>query len=323
MSETCIPTVDLSPFFVEGDEHGKKKAINTIANACSGVGFFQIDNHGVPLNLMARVLELSKAFFGHPTEEKIKSLPMAGSGSPLPMGYNHWREATSIDRNENLMIYNPSDGPDNTRFNVYPSEPPGFRELVEEITPYLHKTASLLEGILNDSLGLPHNFLKEYNNDRSCDFLTMLHYFPATSETENSGVSEHQDGNIVTFVWQDDVGGLEVLKDGEWIPVTPLEGKIVVNIGDSVQVMSNKRFKSAIHRVVRKERSRFSCCFFYILAGNKWVAPLPHFTEDLGEAPKYEGFFYDDYKEMRMTNKTHPPSRPEDVIDITYYEITG
>ena len=85
------------------------------------------------------------------------------------------------------------------------------------------------------SLGLPPNFLKEYNHDRSWDFMVALRYFPAT-ESESTGNSEHEDGNFMTFVFQDEVGGLEVRKNNEWIPIVPTQGTIVVNIGDVIQV---------------------------------------------------------------------------------------
>lgn len=90
---------------------------------------------------------------------------------------------------------------------------------------------------MNDCLGLPADYLKEYNRDRSWDFMVALRYFPAT-ETENNGIVEHEDGNVVTFVIQDEVGGLEVKKDGEWIPVVPIQGNIVVNLGDVIQVIN-------------------------------------------------------------------------------------
>ncbi|GKV28026.1 hypothetical protein SLEP1_g37128 [Rubroshorea leprosula] len=143
-------------------------------------------------------------------------------------------------------------------------------------------------------------------------------------ETENNGLTEHEDGNCITFVFQDDAGGLEVRKDGKWIPVTPLPDTMVVNVGDVIQVLSNKKFKSATRRVVRpKGKSRYSYAFFYSLQGDKWVEPLPQFTDEIGERLKYRGFFYKDYQELRMRNKRHPPSRPEDVIHITHYAITS
>lgn len=64
--------------------------------------------------------------------------------------------------------------------------------------------------------------------------MTTKHYFPATS-TENVGISKHEDGNVLTFVFQDEVGGLEVRRDGHWIPVLPSHGTLVVNIGDVIQ----------------------------------------------------------------------------------------
>lgn len=106
---------------------------------------------------------------------------------------------------------------------------------MEEIFPHFVKLASVSEDIINQSLGLPPNFLKEYNNDRNHDFLIGLHYFPAT-ETENMGKSAHEDTNCMTFLYQDDVEGLQVCINGEWIPVPPKEGTLIVNIGDALRV---------------------------------------------------------------------------------------
>ena len=90
-----------------------------------------------------------------------------------------------------------------------------------------------------------------------------------------------------------------------------------------MKALSNNKVKSATHRVVRtKGKSRHSFAFFYNLNGDKWVEPLPKFTKEIGESAKYRGFFYKDYQELRLRNKTHPPSTPQDVIHITHYAIT-
>lgn len=89
------------------------------------------------------------------------------------------------------------------------------------------------------------------------------------------------------------------------------------------KVLSNNKYKSATHRVVRAEGlSRYSYAFFYNLQGEKWVEPLSQFTKEIGEPPKYRGFQYKEYQQLRMRNKTHPPSKPEDVIRITHYAIS-
>ncbi|XAR50063.1 Flavonol synthase [Bertholletia excelsa] len=312
-SSAAIPTVDLSPFFSEGDGEGQKRVRDMIGRACSEYGFFQIVNHGVPAQLMNQALELSKTFFSQPSEEKLKSSP--GSEAPLPAGYSKQPDH-SPDKNEYLLMFPPG-----STFNVLPTNPPKFREVLEEMFSYFTKTGKIMERILNECLGLPPNFLQEYNHDRSWDFMVALHYFPAT-DTEDNGISEHEDGNWFTFVLQDEVGGLQVSKDGQWIPTVPAKGTLVVNVCDIIQVLSNNKYKSATHRVVRSRgRSRFSYAFFYNLQGEKWVEPLPQFTTEIGERPRYRGFLYKDYQALRMRNKSHPPSRPEDVIHITHYAI--
>ncbi|GFZ17550.1 hypothetical protein Acr_26g0008200 [Actinidia rufa] len=243
--DSIIPTVDLSCFFRGGDENGKKKAKELIDTACSKYGFFQVVNHGVPLELMARALELSKAFFEYPVEEKLKCSPTPGA--PVPTGYLCKSEPLA-DKNEHLLMFSPE-----SSFNVYPNNPPEYKQVLEEIFPHFTKLGLVLEGIVNECLGLPPNFLKEYNHDRSWDFLMALRYFPAAETEAGIGKSAHEDGNCITFVFQDEVGGLEVPHDGQWIPVAPKPGVLIVNIGDVIQVLSNDRFKSATHRVVRPE----------------------------------------------------------------------
>lgn len=57
------------------------------------------------------------------------------------------------------------------------------------------------------------------------------------------------------------------MKDGVWIPVPPGYGSphlLVVNIGDNLQVISNARFKSSLHRAVVPNTSRFSISCFVI-----------------------------------------------------------
>ena len=110
-----------------------------------------------------------------------------------------------------------------------------FRETLEEVFKYFVKTCQILEGIINECLGLPPNLLKEYNDDRSLNFMVTMPYPPAT-DSENNGIFGHEDGNLITIVLQEDVGGLEVYKDGDWIPVIPAQGTLVVNLSDVIQV---------------------------------------------------------------------------------------
>ncbi|XP_022137076.1 1-aminocyclopropane-1-carboxylate oxidase-like [Momordica charantia] len=316
MENSRIPTADLSPFLrkEDEDEDGRKKASEIIGKACLEYGFFQVVNHGVPVELMKKALLVSKEFFGYPLERKLEASPLPGA--PLPAGYGRQPEQ-SPDKNEFLMMF-----PPDSTFNVFPTNPQSFSEVVKELFSYFVKTASIVESIINDCLGLPPNFLTEYNNDRKWDLMSAFRYPPAT-ELENVGLREHKDVNCITFVFQDEVGGLELKRDGRWVPITPDPTTLVVNVGDVIQVLSNDRCRSASHRVVRQAcKERHSYAFFYNIGGDKWVEPLAEFTREIKEPPKYRGFIYKDYLQLRMRNKTHPPSKPQDVINITYYSTS-
>ncbi|KAF8660191.1 hypothetical protein HU200_057756 [Digitaria exilis] len=307
----ALPVVDLAPFLAGDDDKagGVARATEAVHEACKTHGFFRAVNHGVPPELMARALQLTATFFTLPDEDKDKARPIEGSEAPLPAGYGR-HPVNSIDKNEYVIMCDPKLG-----FNVYPTNPSGFREAVEECFAKLTELGLLVHDILNECMGLPAGFLKDFSGDRSFDFMAALRYFPATEE-ENSGLSAHEDGSCISFVIQDGVGGLEVLKDGNWVPAEPVDGSIIVNIGDVIQVLSNNKLKSATHRVVRKPVHRHSLAFFFNIRGDKWIEPLPEFTAKVGEAPRYRGFMYKEYQQRRLRDKTHPPSRPEDVHGI-------
>ena len=56
------------------------------------------------------------------------------------------------------------------------------------------------------------------------------------------------------FIWQDQVGGLEVQNhQGEWITAHPIEGTLVVNVGDLLMRWSNDVFRSTPHRVINRQ----------------------------------------------------------------------
>nr|GEV28103.1 flavonol synthase/flavanone 3-hydroxylase-like [Tanacetum cinerariifolium] len=118
MPTPAIPTVNLSPFFTAGDDTGRKKAKDIIAEACADYGFFQIVNHGVPLELMNQAMDLSKTFFSYSDEVKRES--SSGPDAPLPAGYNKQPDH-SLDKNEYLLMFPPE-----SPFNILPTNPPEF-----------------------------------------------------------------------------------------------------------------------------------------------------------------------------------------------------
>lgn len=87
------------------------------------------------------------------------------------------------------------------------------------------------------------------------------------------------------------------------------------------KVLTNDKFKSPSHRVVRPEngKSRNSFAFFRNLPGEKWLEPLPEFTSEVGVEPKYRKFLFKEYQRMRRKNTINPPLKPGDEITISYF----
>jgi hypothetical protein len=97
----------------------------------------------------------------------------------------------------------------------------------------------------------------------------VFNYYPVTTVQEKAsdavGLGSHTDLQLFTLLWQDEVGGLQVLNpEGQWIKAPPVKGTIVVNIGDFMMRLCNDLYKSTVHRVYnRAEVERVSMPFFF------------------------------------------------------------
>jgi isopenicillin N synthase-like dioxygenase len=82
------------------------------------------------------------------------------------------------------------------------------------------------------------------------DRLKFVKYPPAAPGSQ--GVGPHKDSTgLFTFLSQDNVGGLEVLnKGGDWIPVPPVEGSLVVNIQQGFEAITGGVCGATTHRVI-------------------------------------------------------------------------
>lgn len=97
-----------------------------------------------------------------------------------------------------------------------------------------------------------------------------LLYYPAMTELKEGQVrlGEHSDYGTITLLFQDQIGGLEILQKEGFVPARPIEGTILVNIGDLLQRWTNDKLVSTIHRVVvpheelRRLTARQSMAFF-------------------------------------------------------------
>ncbi len=280
-----IPIIDLAPFL-----NGRSRdVVNEIRDACAEYGFFCIRNHGVSLELQARLEKLSHEFFALPESQKL-SISMNQGGRAWRGFFPVGGELTSgkPDLKEGLYIgeeLEPTD-PRVARgwplhgANLFPdSAIPQLRATVLEYTSQLTDLShTIMEAI---SLGLDQeaDFFHRQYTARPTPLFRIFHYPPITAENESSfpwGVGEHTDYGLLTILKQDQIGGLEVKVGETWIPVPPVSNVFVCNVGDMLDFLSRGKYLSAPHRVKNTSgKSRYSYPFFFDPDFAAQVTPLP------------------------------------------------
>ncbi|KAK9153150.1 hypothetical protein Sjap_000630 [Stephania japonica] len=256
--DLMIPVIDLEGICEMGEDASvRKEMINQVKHAAETWGFFQVVNHGIPVEIMDELLEGARWFHEQPREERSKF---------------YSRDKTKkVKYTSNFDLYkSPVANWRDTFFCAIAPEPPNpeempiaFRDILMDYSKYVKKLGVALFSLLSDALGLDRNHL--YDIGCSEGLFILGQYYPACPEPELTlGTSKHSDSNFITILLQDQIGGLQVLHQNQWINVPPVHGALVINIGDLLQLISNDRFKSSIHRVLAAHVSpRISVASFF------------------------------------------------------------
>ncbi|KAJ6774171.1 OXOGLUTARATE/IRON-DEPENDENT DIOXYGENASE [Salix purpurea] len=283
----AIPVIDFSKINGTGEERAKTMA--QIANGCEEWGFFQLMNHGIPEELLERVKKVCSEYFKLEREETFKNSTAAKTVSYLA-GKKNGEKLENVDWEDVITLL------DN---NEWPSKTPGFKETMTEYRAELKKLAE------KKDTSRRHSMMEKETVPSLVPRLATTHHV-RIPELVN-GLRAHTDAGGVILLFQDDeVGGLQILKDGQWIDVQPMKNTIVINTGDQIEVLSNGRYKSTWHRVLATpDRNRRSIASFYNPSLKATVAPAPALVvkDDEKINQTYPKFLFGDYMSVYAEQK--------------------
>lgn len=106
---------------------------------------------------------------------------------------------------------------------------------MQKVAGAMSELARILAGVLAENLGCPSSCLAESCGEGNC-FLRLNRYPPCPFYPETFGLMPHTDSDFLTILHQDQVGGLQLMKDSKWVSVKPNPKALIVNIGDLFQV---------------------------------------------------------------------------------------
>jgi isopenicillin N synthase-like dioxygenase len=305
-----VPVIDIGGW---GASAARDEAIAAqVDAACLGIGFFAISGHHVAPAIIAAMLSAADGFFALPEEEKKTYRP---SSPDINRGYAaKGTEALSLslgvpthpDLFEAFNVgperwLGDSGDPEVLRkamfaVNTWPTHPAGFRQAVSRYFENAAAQAAVLLEIFAVALDLERDFFAQYTG-HSTDTMRINYFQRSPGQDEpldgQQRMGAHTDYGMVTVLYADSVPGLQVVgPDGQWQPVTPEPGTLLVNLGDLMAEWTNDRWKSSLHRVVPPPRLetgpalRRSVAFFRDGNYDALVECLPSCT-GAGNPPRY------------------------------------
>ncbi|KAK7250539.1 hypothetical protein RIF29_33042 [Crotalaria pallida] len=297
-----IPIIDYS-LLVNGTPDQRAKVIHDLGKACEHWGFFMLINHTVPKSLMEKMVDQFFAFFNLKEEEKQG---YSGKEVTDPIRYG-----TSFNASMDKVLF----WRDFVKILVQPEfhspdKPVGFRDASADYSRRTWKVGrELLKGI-SESLGLEANYIdRTMNLDSGLQMLAANLYPPCPQPELVMGMPPHSDHGLLNLLVQDGVSGLQVLHNSKWINVSSTPNCLLVLVSDHLEVLSNGKYKSVLHRVVVSNKpTRMSLAIVIAPSLDTVVEPAPELIDNHTNPPAYFGMKHQDFMELQRSNQFYGKS---------------
>ncbi|HEY2178017.1 MAG TPA: 2OG-Fe(II) oxygenase family protein [Caulobacteraceae bacterium] len=253
MSQVAIEPVSLS--LAEGDFAA------ALGASFARHGFAVVADHDLPAGLAEAMLADVKVLFALPAEAKAGYRIAGGAGQRgyTPFAVETARDGAHPDLKEFWHVGRSG--------NPWPAEVPGFRDHAQGLFAAMEALGGRLLAAIGAYLKLHPGRLEDAARQGN-SVLRLLHYPRADFAGPAVRAAPHEDINAITLLLGAEEAGLEILgRDGDWLPINPRAGAVVVNIGDMLARLTNDILPSTTHRVVnpaadRRGIARYSMPFF-------------------------------------------------------------
>ncbi|GAB4831551.1 hypothetical protein Ancab_005560 [Ancistrocladus abbreviatus] len=261
-----VPVLNMESL-VNGDEAELKKFHST----CQEWGFFQLVNHGVSMTLMEKIKEDIQEWFNMTPEEKQKYWQTPGDYEGFGQTFVQSEEQKLEWADLFILVTLPKHYRNPHLFRKLPLP---FRDDLEDYSYEVKKLAMKLLEVVAAALKLDKEYLKDLFEEGK-QAIRVNYYPPCPAADKVIGLSPHSDSVGLTILLQlNETEGLQIKKDGLWIPVKPLPGAFVINVGDILEMITNGTYRSIEHRaMINPSKERVSVAAFHSPGLNADISP--------------------------------------------------
>uniref|UniRef100_A0A2P2MTE8 Uncharacterized protein MANES_03G077900 n=1 Tax=Rhizophora mucronata TaxID=61149 RepID=A0A2P2MTE8_RHIMU len=252
-----VPVVDMQRLLSQESADAELAKLHF---ACKEWGFFQLVNHQVSTSLIEKMKGEVQDFFNLPMEEKKKFWQYPGE-------VEGFGQAFVVSENQKLdwgdlffMVTQPVEA---RKPHLLPLLPLPIRETLESYSLEVKNLAMAILAQMGKALNMESGEMEEFFEDGHQSM--RLNYYPPCPQPEKViGLTPHSDASGLTILLQvNEIEGLQIKKDGEWVSVMPLPNAFVINIGDVLEMITNGTYRSIEHRAtVNTDKERLSVATF-------------------------------------------------------------
>ncbi|XP_020205828.1 flavanone 3-dioxygenase 2 [Cajanus cajan] len=285
-----VPIIDL-----KGYGEDQKSLVQNVSDACKKLGIFQVMNHGVPKDLCESVMVALLEFFQLPHEERAIYFTRDFTKQVKIFNYSYKGDDQMKVTMWSETFTHPWH-PTQDFTHHLPTKPLQYRDV---FTAYAREIGCLMNrlfSLMSKGLGLEENSIVRKLGERPNHY-SQANYYPPCPEPElTMGLNEHNDITALTILQQlDGVSGLQVKYDENWVAVDPVPGALVIILADQMQVLSNGRYKSPVHRAVTNGwLPRLSLALFHAPNDETLIGPIEELTDE-DHPPIYRNYRYKEF----------------------------